>query len=319
MRIGIDLGGTNVSGGIVNKSGNIVYSHSVPTEVDRGSQQVVNNIITVIEELINKKSPSDTIEAIGIGVPGIIDSDGVVIECVNLNWKNIHLKKIVEETIGYTTYLANDATVAALAEAEFGSLKGIDTGVLITLGTGVGGGYIINGKMMTGPNGLASEIGHMVVGDNNIKCNCGRTGCLETFTSSTAIIRRAKVEIINAPYNLIELSDFHKKYYKNLNDITGEIIFKYAKENDPIASKVINDMLKYLAKGIGNLIVTIDPQVIALGGGLSRAGDYLISHLKEKVELERIFKAINPPEIVLAKLYNDAGIIGAAFIDKYVE
>jgi glucokinase len=319
MRIGIDLGGTNISGGIVNIDGKILTSYSIPTEVDKGSNKIIENIVSVIRHLIAKKNSNQELHSIGIGVPGIVDKKGVVLECVNLNWRNVPLKKIIEEETGYNTYLANDATVAALAEASFGSLMDIDTAVLITLGTGVGGGYIINGKMMTSPNGLASEIGHMVVGNNNVRCNCGRIGCLETYTSSTALIRNAKIEIINAPHELIAVSKFHRDYYKNLNEITGKIIFQYAKDNDPIAYKVVDDLAKYLAIGIGNLIALIDPQVISIGGGLSKAGDFLISVLSKKLESERIFKSLSPPLIKLAKLHNDAGIIGAAFIDKYVE
>jgi glucokinase len=312
MRIGIDLGGTNIAAGVVDEFDEIAYAVSEKTNATDDPYTLVNDIKKLIKKIIHHTDFQ--INSIGIGVPGIVNDDGLVLECVNLGWFDIDLKNLVQDMFNIPTYIANDATVACIAEAAIGSLKGVDNGVLLTLGTGVGGGFIVNGQVLRGPHGLASEVGHMVVGTGRYICNCGRCGCLETFASSTAIIKHAKSLLTDE--NVDETSEFYLNYKDNIDKVDGKAIFDYAKKNDPIAKIVIDDFSRYLAIGIVNIIIMIDPEVISLGGGLSNAGGYLLDLVKEKVQRERPYKKIPPPEIKIASLTNDAGIIGAANLNK---
>lgn len=312
MKIGVDLGGTNIAAGIVDENGNIVYSASDKTRVTADPYSLVNDIISLIKDIMDKTDYEIT--SIGIGVPGIVNNDGLVLQCVNLGWINIDLKNKVEEAFEIPTHLANDATVACVAESALGTLKGVDNGVLLTLGTGVGGGFIVNGQILKGPFGRASEIGHMVIGPGRYTCNCGRNGCLETYTSSTSIIKHAKALVQKDDAD--KTSEFYKAFIDHIDAVDGKAIFDYAKKNDPIAKFVINDLAHYLAIGIVNIMVSIDPEVVTLGGGLSNAGDYLLDIVKAAVEEERLFKTLPGPEIKIATLTNDAGIIGAAFLDR---
>ena len=207
MYIGIDLGGTNIVTGLVSKDGVIIDSVSIPTETSVGYKIIVNRINESVKMILtSNKLKSSDISSIGIGIPGIADSNGVILECVNLGWANIDIKSDLENLTGIKVFVGNDATVACIAESHIGSLKNEETAVLLTLGTGVGGGIIIDKKIYVGKHGVASELGHMVVGENFYDCNCGRNGCLETFSSATAVIKYAKKITLESELLKIESS-----------------------------------------------------------------------------------------------------------------
>ncbi len=309
MFIGIDLGGTNIAGGVVNSDGEILFRTSKPTEAHRGADGVIADIETMIEELI--ATSGFEIFGIGVGVPGPVDGDLQHIHyCTNLNWHNIDLGKRLSQRFGVPAFVDNDANLAALAEEEVGVLKGSKVGVMITLGTGIGGGIILDGKPYRGVHGL-TEIGHMVVGDNFYDCNCGKNGCFETFSSATAIIKYAT-----------SLVDQDKHPGSKLNQVVSERpltardIFDAAKDGDPLGLDAVDRLVHYLAVGISNLVVVLDPDNIAIGGGVAQAGDYLMDKLKDKVKSMEFVKNFPTAKLLFAELGNDAGIIGAGMLAK---
>lgn len=311
MYIGIDLGGTKIAGGLVDDDGIIIKKNSVPTRSERGSDAVIEDIYNLIENLIENQLQS-TIKGIGIGIPGIADPrTGEVIVCVNLNWYNVPLKEKLSDKIALPIYIDNDATVAGVAEFTVGQKGQYKDAVMLTLGTGVGGGVMIDGKVVSGHHGIGSELGHMIIGESLYTCNCGRNGCLETFASSTAIIHYAKYLLQNGTKSLI--MDYVDG---DLSMIDGEVIFKAAQNGDEVASAIVNRMVKYLSIGIMNIVSTIDPEIVVLGGGLSHAGDFLIKKVNAKLETLKYFKAIECAKVEISKLKNDAGIIGAAMYAK---
>lgn len=310
MYIGIDLGGTNIAGGLVDHEGNLIHSYSVPTEVAKGYQTVLNNIILVCRHLM-EQSEENAVRGIGIGVPGLADDhSGIVYECVNLLWKEPHtLSADVKAVFGLPVHISNDASVAAVAEFKKGALKGVRNGVLLTLGTGVGGGFIINGQSYSGSYGVGSEIGHMVVGHNDYVCNCGRVGCLETFASATGIIK----------YTQKLLSEGEKSaYFDGIGITAAQIEAKHvidgAKLNDALCVKSFDRFIHYLVVGLINTVVVLDPEIIALGGGVAKAGDFLIEAIEKELDKHRVFRAAPSFKLALANMGNDAGIIGAAML-----
>lgn len=314
MYIGIDLGGTNVGFGIVDEDNNILFKDSIPTRKSLKYEEICDDIVELIKRAVKVLHKDlKSVKGIGIGVPGIVNpSNEMVIECVNLKWKNIHVKEYLEERLNVPVSIGNDATVAGVAEFAVGAMKGYKSGVLLTLGTGIGAGIIIDGKVYDGAHGIGSEIGHVIVGENFFDCNCGRNGCLETFCSSTAIIKYAQ--------KLLEegnSSSMEEEIQGDLNKINGKIIFDAAKKGDNTAIRVINRMVKYLAIGIVNTVAILDPEVIVIGGGLSAAGEFLLNPIKEEAKKRVYFKGAPIGDIVLSKIGNDGGIIGAANLCRF--
>ena len=314
MYIGVDLGGTNIAVGIVDEQGNIKHEKSCITRVGKEPQEIVEDMAALILNTLEEFNMElKEIKAIGIGIPGLADKDGCVIYCVNLGWKNVQLRDLLQKKLHKPIYIDNDATVAALAEYESGSMKNCKSGVMITLGTGIGAGIILNGDVYSGFNGVGSELGHVVVGQNFYNCNCGRNGCLETFASSTAIIKYTKklIEEMKENTTIIE------KAGGDINNINAKIVFDCAKEGDKIANLAVDRLVKYLGIGIFNIVNFIDPEVIALGGGVAGAGQYLLDMVINEVMPNRLFNELPMSRIVLAELGNKAGIIGAAMIAKH--
>ncbi len=313
MYIGIDLGGTNIAGGLINDSGHIVKKFSTPTLSERGSDAVIDDIYMLIKKLMDNNPTDEEIESVGIGIPGIADPHtGVVLTCVNINWYNVPLREKLHEKIDCPIFIDNDATVAGVAEFIVAQKGKYENAVLLTLGTGIGGGILYDGKVVSGFHGIGSEVGHMIIGENFYDCNCGRNGCLETFASSTAIIRYAKhlLEDYEGESLILEMTA------GNLDQINGEIIFNAAKAGDAIGNKVVDRLVRYLSIGIMNIISVVDPEVVVLGGGISLAGSYLVDKITIELTKLRYFKNSNIAKIELAKLQNDAGIIGAAMYAK---
>lgn len=315
MFVGVDLGGTNIAVGIVDELGQLKIQKSRPTQRERKHGEIIGDIIELINEVINDSDyKKQNIKAIGIGIPGLADSKtGNVIEIINLNWKNIPLREPMEKALGIPVFIDNDATLAGLAEYEAGAMKNKDSGVFMTLGTGVGGGIIIDGRIYTGHNGIGSEIGHMIVGENYYDCNCGRNGCLETFASSTALINYTK-KLINE--GNIETM-INEKIDGDIEKLNGKVIFHAAIIGDEIANKAVDRFAKYLSIGIMNIVSVIDPEIFVLGGGISKAGTFLLDKIRAEVLKNKYFKTLPVGNIVLAELSNDAGIIGAAMLGKH--
>lgn len=308
--IGVDIGGTGIQAGIVNENGDILFRKECPTNSQNGFESVMDDINDLVRELLNENNiKMNDIKSIGFGVPSFINKKGMV-TAVNLGWREVNFMKALKERFSEVDVFAeNDATVAALAEAKSGSMKDKDVAVMYTLGTGIGGGIIINEKAFTGAHGMGSELGHVVIGENYFDCNCGSNGCFETFCSATAIIKHAK-KLINENRKsiILDMAD------NNIENITAKMVFDAYRENDKVAMETINRFKDYLAKAIANMINTLDPDIISLGGGISRADDIILDGLKDLVREQLLYKNEEFADIVCASLGADAGIIGAAFL-----
>lgn len=313
MYIGIDLGGTNIAAGIVREDGNIILKDYCKTRIETGYESIINDIKNLIDKLIkNSGIKKSHFKAIGIGIPGVANKEGIVIRCINLKWRMVPLKKPLEEYFRIPVFIDNDATVAAIAEYAQGALKGYNNGLLLTLGTGIGAGIIIEGKPFSGGHGIGAEIGHMVVGQNFYTCNCGLNGCIETFSSATGIIKYAQ-KLLNEGKKSLYLE---KQIKENKGILNAKIILAGLYVEDELCINVYKRFLKYLVLALRNIINIIDPEVIAFGGGISNMGEELIKDIRK--ELEKGYnKDLPMPKLVLAKTKNDAGIIGAALLGKF--
>lgn len=310
--IGVDIGGTSIKIGIVDDNGNIIDKTTFETREADGFDGNVEQMKVHVDKILeSNKIDIKNIKTIGFGVPSFISKKGRV-TCVNLGWHDEDfVNKLKKKFDQFEVHAENDATVAAVAEYKFGSMKNHDVALMLTLGTGVGGGIIINGKYFTGANNMGSEVGHIVIGENYYDCNCKTNGCFETFCSATAIIKYAQKLIGEGKESVLT------SYTNDINMLTAKMIFDGYKENDSVCIAVVDRFKNYLAKGIGSLINTIDPSVIALGGGVSKAGDIILNGLKELVRGNVLYKEHEFGDIVIAELGNDAGIIGAAFLHDY--
>ncbi len=310
--IGIDLGGTNTAGGIVNEKGELICKKSVPTDA-KDTENLVKNIGGVINSLCEENGFSQNdIKAVGIGVPGTVDSKtGTVVYANNIKMDHF---PIVEKLKAYTdipVYISNDANVAALGEAVAGGAKGYDSVVVVTLGTGVGGGIILDNKIWEGYMCAGAEIGHMVIEVDGEDCTCGRKGCWESYSSATALIRDTKRAITKNPDSLM------CKLSKEEGKVSGKTAFLAAKIGDKAAQEVVDRYIKYLAEGIANVINLLAPKCVLIGGGISYEGDNLLIPLKEAVRpLQYGGDLVDHAEIKLCTLGNDAGIIGAAMLGR---
>ncbi|KUO67753.1 MAG: glucokinase [Clostridia bacterium BRH_c25] len=312
MLVGIDLGGTAVKAGLVDREGRILIQSSIDTKVGRDYRLIIDDMKKQIEKLLSDYgSRVEDIESIGIGAPGLMNyKSGYVIYCTNLFWDNVPLGVELKEHFKKPVYIENDATVAGLAESLFGSTRGVSDSVFLTIGTGIGSGIIINHKIYSGSHFAGSEIGHMIIGNNFYKCNCGNNGCLETFASATAMIKYAAHRLEKDKVKSVIL----EKAAGKAEDINAKIIFDAAKEGDPLGKETVDRMIRYLSIGIINICNILDPEIIAIGGGVSKAGEYLTLRLKEEVGKMFFTSNIKYGDIVLAQLGNEAGILGAAFL-----
>lgn len=312
-RIGVDLGGIGIKAGIVDENGKIVLKKSCKTEVDMGFYQIVEDMAGLINDLFDEADISvKEISSIGVGMPGASDSNGKVYYATNLKWVNVPLGEKLREYFPETEiYVDNDANATALAEYHFGAMQGVRSGVMITLGTGVGGGIILDGKLHQGAFHTGGELGHLIVGENFYSCNCGNNGCLETFCSATAIIKYAQKLMMDGKNSLIR-----EKVQGQLDEVTAKMVFDAYRENDEVAVLVVNRFTKYLGIGISGLINLLDPELFVIGGGVAGAFELFIDELRKEVKRHVIFKEIPFANIVTARFQNDAGILGAAMLGK---
>lgn len=303
--IGIDIGGTFIKSAVVREDGTIVKRSSMPTLATRPYREIAADIVKQLQ-LLQQDMP---VEGVGIGCPGAIDSQsGVVQYSNNLYWKNVPLADEIKKAVQCPVRISNDANVAALGEARFGAGKAYSDTALITLGTGVGGGIVVGGKLFEGYRSMGAEIGHMVIRSNGIPCTCGRRGCLEVYASATALIRETVFSMQTDRNSLM-----WEFVGGDLNKVDGRTSFECAKKGDAAAQYVVNNYIKYLAEGIVNILNIFRSQAIILGGGVCAQGEYLTKPLQKLVdELRYGGKDSLRTDIVIASLGNDAGVVGAA-------
>lgn len=300
--IGIDIGGTTIDAVVVGRSKKVLWLERVQTEAEQGYNAVKGKVL----ELIQSAREHADITGIGIGIPGPVDPiSGKVSEVVNLGWASVDFAKDLKKATGFDVLFMNDASAATYGEHVSGALKGVDRGVLITLGTGVGGGVILGGKLYEGQYGLAMEIGHMTISDKGMyRCACGRNGCFETLTSATALVADAHNRLA---------AQGSSGWLAARVPFDAKIILDGAQSGDPFCETVVHDWLQRLAVGVHNLRMLYDPEVIAFGGGLSGAADYWLPLLEDMVIHHANFKALPQPRLETAHLGNLAGACGAGF------
>lgn len=306
--LGIDIGGTSIKGAVVDNLGKTYESFVMPIVKGENQENTVKSLINEINNLLNSLSNSKVIEGIGIGIPGSIDSiNGIVTFSPNLGWKDLHIVELLKKSLKMPIKVTNDANAAALGESFFGAGKKYNDLVMITIGTGIGSGIIVNGKILEGLNGKAGEIGHTTLVYGGIECGCGRKGCFEAYASAIALINQTK-----AAMDLYKDSLMWDEYKKE-NKYSGRIAFEAAKRGDLIANKVVDQYIEYLSEGLLNICNALRPECIVLSGGVANQGDYLISKVKAYCEKFNYGYPNSPvTEIKIAELGYESGIVGAA-------
>lgn len=308
--IGVDLGGTNIAAGLVDlETKSIAFKKSIKTNAPRPCKEIAEDIAGLCNDVCAPMGIAlSDVAWVGVGVPAII-KDGTVVIAVNLEWYDEPLADILSDLTGRPTFVTNDANAAAYAEAKWGCGAGESSVIAVTLGTGVGGGIILNGKIWEGFNGSAAELGHMVIDANGRWCGCGQRGCLEAYCSATALISEAK-----RMTKLYRDSYMHTLLAENGGKMNGIIPFTAARKGDVAATQVITDYIGYLAIGIANIINVFQPAVVCIGGGISGQGEELMQPLREKLKYISFGTKDMRTKVVVAQFQNDAGIIGAALL-----
>lgn len=309
--IGIDLGGTNLKGIIIDRNGKGRHLTRIPTEAEKGGAHVMDNVLSLIDALVKKEGSKEDIAGVGIGTPGFVSDEGVVDGAENLpGWKGTRLYEPIKNRFGFTAAAANDATVAALAEARFGAGRGVRNMVLLTLGTGIGGGIVVDHKLYTGTFGMAGELGHIIVETGGIQCNCGLKGCVERYSSATGHVTLAKMLSAEVPSDKdTEFSRFVKNFP---DEVSSKRIYDFVLKNDPVACKVHEMQCEMLGRLVGIICNSLSPDKIILGGGVMKSGK-LITDTVSKYAARNCWPMIwNKCELVVAELSEDAGVLGAA-------
>ena len=303
--IGVDVGGTSVKLGMFTRTGNLIKKWEIPTDRENNCANVLPDVAASIRKTLEEEGFTlEDLVGVGLGVPGPVQPTGYVEVCVNLHWRDRYPGRELSELLdGVRVEAGNDANVAALGEAWKGGGGGADDAVLFTLGTGVGGGVIVDGKIITGKHGLGGELGHMHVRDEETEfCNCGGRGCLEQVASATGIVREAK--------RILKKSDADSKMRPFGDLLTARDVCDLGREGDLLADEVMETVSRYLGLAISHVEMTVDPDVFIIGGGVSRAGSYLLEKIR-KYYNDYTTLSRNHGNVVLAALGNDAGIYGA--------
>lgn len=310
--VGIDLGGTNIVAGVVDENYNIISKASTKTNCPRPEKEIADDMAKMaLQAVKNANLEISNIEWIGIGTPGIANSaTGIIERANNLGFVNTPMVKYIKETIDKPVFIENDANAAAYGEFVAGAAKEARNAICVTLGTGVGAGIIIDGKIYSGSNYAGAEIGHTVIEVDGAECSCGRKGCFEAYSSATGLIRMSKEAMEKNPYSIM-----NKMAQEKGGKVTARTSFDAMRAGDKSAKEVVDKYIKYLAAGITNTINIFQPDILCIGGGVCNEGDPLLLPVKALVENEDFAKnSEKRTEIVIAKLGNDAGIIGAAFL-----
>lgn len=299
---GVDIGGTTCKIGFFETNGTMLDKWEIKTNTENQGSSILDDVTAAVNEKLEKEGISkDDVQGIGVGVPGPVTKDGMVLRCVNLGWGEFNVEHTLTEKSGLKVKAGNDANVAALGEMWQGGGKGYTDVVMVTLGTGVGGGIIVGGKIIAGANGAGGEIGHiMMKEDETDVCGCGKKGCLEQYASATGIVRMAKKLLAE---------DTRETSLRTLAELTAKDIFDAAKAGDAVASDLVEELGKMLGTALANIACVVNPQVFVIGGGVSRAGSILIDAIKKNYT-ERTFHACRNAEFALASLGNDAGMYG---------
>ncbi|SFG67370.1 glucokinase [Lachnospiraceae bacterium C7] len=299
---GIDIGGTTIKMGFFEYNGTLVEKWEIPTDKTNDGANILTDIANAIEGKIKEHNVAKSdVVGVGMGIPGPVKADGTVNRCVNLGWGVFNAAEALENIIGLPVKVGNDANVAALGEMWQGGGKGYEDVVVVTLGTGVGGGIIIGGQMVAGANGAGGEIGHITMNREELEtCGCGKCGCLEQYASATGVVRLAT--------RRLKKNDDASKL-RDLDNITSKDVFDLAKANDKVANEVVDKVSEYLGLALANITCVVNPQVIVIGGGVSKAGSILTDTVKKHF-VDNAFHACKDTEFKLAELGNDAGIYG---------
>lgn len=312
-RIGVDLGGTNIAVGVCDEKLKIIGRGKMKTNTPRPANEIFADIEKAVQIAVADAGISfNEILSVGVGTPGSVNKINGNIEFANnLDFNNVPAKEMLEALIGKPVFLDNDANCAALGEAVAGVGKGVSSFVAITLGTGVGSGIIIDGKIVGGVNFAAGEMGHMVISVNGEQCNCGRRGCWERYASATALIAQTKDAM-----RLDQESSMWQSVNNNIDQVSGRTSFDAMRNGDETAKRVVSQYIYYVSTGIINIINALQPEIICVGGGIGHEGEALLEPLRRHVERERYsIYASKQTKICAAVLGNDAGIIGAALLD----
>ena len=317
--IGVDLGGTNIAIGIVNEQFEIVKKGSTPTKPERGADAIVADMAALSRKLLEEMGLTlDDVASAGVATPGTANNEtGVVEYANNIPFLQYPLADKLSALLdGKPVYIENDANAAAKAEAMAGVAKGAPFSVMITLGTGLGGGIIINGKVYSGFNFAGAELGHIVIEKDGRQCSCGRKGCWEAYSSATGLVNMTKDAILAARESGCETA-MEEMIGGDLDKVSARTAFNAQKAGDALGAKVVDEYISYLATGIVNIINIFQPNVLSIGGGVCNEGDNLMKPLLEKVWSETYSREGTPQtQIMIAKLGNDAGIIGAAVLGQ---
>lgn len=300
---GVDVGGTTVKLGLFSTEGDLLEKWEIPTVTEDGGKAILPDIARSIQKMMDEREMArDEVVGVGIGAPGPIDSEGTVYGAVNLGWGTFSIKKELQTLLNVPVEAGNDANVAALGEMWQGGARGYENVVMVTLGTGVGGGIIVGSRILPGATGAGGEIGHMHVNDKEeIACNCGNHGCLEQYVSATGVVRLAKEKLAESdrPSMLRDM------------EVTAKDVWDAAKKADPLAMEVAEDFGWILGKALASVACVVNPEVFVIGGGVSKAGDILIDYIQKNYQ-KYAFTGCRGALFTLAKLGNDAGIYGAA-------
>ena len=299
---GVDIGGTTCKIGLFEMSGSLLEKWEIPTNTENGGAAILDDVAeAVLGKMKQKKLTEADVQGIGLGVPGPVGRDGTVFRCVNLGWDVINVEKELGGKTGLCVKAGNDANVAALGEMWLGGGNGHTNVLLITLGTGVGGGIIIDGKIVSGFHGAGGEIGHIKMKDQESgTCGCGGHGCLEQYASATGIVRLAKERLACKDTDSV---------LSSVEDLTAKAVFDAARDGDETAKELVDELCTMLGTALANIAAVVDPEIFVIGGGVSRAGEILINGIREHYE-EKAFHACRTTEIALATLGNDAGMYG---------
>ena len=299
---GVDIGGTTCKIGFFETNGTLLDKWEIPTNTANDGASILDDVAAAVEgKLFKEGIDKSEVQGIGIGVPGPVSGDGTVFKCVNLGWGVFNVEKELSAKTGLLVKAGNDANVAALGETWQGGGKGYSDVVMVTLGTGVGGGIVVDGKIVAGANGAGGEIGHIMMNEDETDvCGCGKSGCLEQYASATGIVRMAK--------HMLD-EDNRDSVLRAMNDISAKDIFDAAKSGDEVAKSLVDALGKMLGTALANVACVVNPEVFVIGGGVSKAGSILIDVIQKYYE-ERTFHACRGAKFTLASLENDAGMYG---------
>lgn len=298
---GVDIGGTTIKMGFFEQT-TLAEKWEIPTNTANGGAAILDDVAAAVAaKLAEKKIDASEVVGIGVGVPGPVNAEGVVLKCVNLGWDVFNVEEALSQKTGLKVKAGNDANVAALGEMWQGGGKGYKNVVMVTLGTGVGGGIILDGKMIAGVNGAGGEIGHVLVNEEETAvCGCGKKGCLEQYASATGIVRMAKLE---------QEKTTQETSLTKFDPLTAKDIFDEAKAGDAVAKALVEKLGKILGHALANVACVVDPEIFVIGGGVSKAGQILID-VTQKAYQEAAFHASRGTKFALASLGNDAGMYG---------